>query len=322
MPTGAITGGIGAIGSIVGGIISANAASNAGNTYNRVGQAAGQSMFNNTASSVNPIYAATGAAQQGVGTATTNAQQYMQGGLTSGNNTLSNIFGQQTANLNPYLATGATAANAMSNAISAGGSLAGSYSLPTAADVMNTPGYQFQLQQGTQAAKQAAAASGQLQSGGTMKALDQYSQGLASTYYQNAVSNSLNAYQTNFSNTLNSLNAAGNMGLQGSSMYNQAAQNYGNNTNSNYMNAAQYMGNTGMQGAQLQGQFGLQGNTSAGQLNLQGSQDANNYYMQGAGGQAAGIMGQGNAYAGMVGGIANGLGTMLGPTGFNVGAKP
>ena len=73
-----------------------------------------------------------------------------------------------------------------------------SFTLPTAADVANTPGYQFALQQGEQAVQRSAAAQGDLLTGGTLKAEDQYAQGLASQTYQNAVTNSLNAFDTNF----------------------------------------------------------------------------------------------------------------------------
>lgn len=49
----------------------------------------------------------------------------------------------------------------------------------------NDPGYQFQLQQGQQALERSAAAKGGLNSGGFMKGLDQYSQGLASRQFGN-----------------------------------------------------------------------------------------------------------------------------------------
>lgn len=48
-----------------------------------------------------------------------------------------------------------------------------------------TPGYQFRMQQGTQALNRAANAGGNLYSGGTGKALVGYGQGLASDYWGN-----------------------------------------------------------------------------------------------------------------------------------------
>lgn len=66
---------------------------------------------------------------------------------------------------------------------------------PTADQAAQMPGYQFQLQQGQQALENSAAARGGLLSGGTAKALDQYSQGLASTDYQNLYNQALTQYQ-------------------------------------------------------------------------------------------------------------------------------
>ncbi len=48
-----------------------------------------------------------------------------------------------------------------------------------------SPGYQFRLKEGVDAVQRSAAARNQLQSGPTLKAIDQYSQGLASDEYQN-----------------------------------------------------------------------------------------------------------------------------------------
>ena len=74
----------------------------------------------------------------------------------------------------------------------------GTYTLPTLADLQNTPGYQFQLQQGLQGVDRGAAARGGLNTGGTLKAENNYAQGLAGTTYQNAVANSLGAFNTNY----------------------------------------------------------------------------------------------------------------------------
>jgi hypothetical protein len=54
--------------------------------------------------------------------------------------------------------------------------------------LQNTPGYQFQLQQGNNAINAAAAANGTLNSGNQLTALSNYNQGLANTTYNNYVS--------------------------------------------------------------------------------------------------------------------------------------
>jgi hypothetical protein len=48
-----------------------------------------------------------------------------------------------------------------------------------------SPGYQFRLDQGNQAVQRSAASRGLLASGATVKAIDRYSQGLASSEYNN-----------------------------------------------------------------------------------------------------------------------------------------
>ena len=55
--------------------------------------------------------------------------------------------------------------------------------------LQNTPGYQFQLQQGNNSINAAAAANGTLASGKQLIDLSNYNQGLAGTTYQNAVNN-------------------------------------------------------------------------------------------------------------------------------------
>lgn len=56
-----------------------------------------------------------------------------------------------------------------------------------------TPGYQFAKQQGLDATKNAASASGLALSGNTLEGLDQFSTGLADSTYQSAVGNAQNA---------------------------------------------------------------------------------------------------------------------------------
>jgi hypothetical protein len=72
------------------------------------------------------------------------------------------------------------------------------FQAPTAAQAAQTPGYQFQLQQGENALQNSAAASGGLLTGGNEAALDQYSQGLASQNYQQVYNNQLQQYQQGY----------------------------------------------------------------------------------------------------------------------------
>lgn len=298
---------VGGIASLVGGILGSNAASKAGNNYNRIGQAAGTAMYNNTATAVGDVQGATAQGQAGIGSAVTGAQNYMSGALGTANAGLANVFQGQTANLSPYLNLGSTAANSFSNAMAPGGALQQTFNPNSVQGALNTQGLQFQQQQGMQAIQNSAAARGLSQSGATMKAMNDYSQGLASTYYQNAFNNQLQSYQTNFQNALNANTAAANVGLNASGQYNQAAMNFGNLYSSNNMNAAQYMGNAGLTGAESSAQLGEQGGIASGQLQLNGANMANNYYMMGAQGQASGILGSGQAWQGALNGMAGAL---------------
>ncbi len=120
-------------------------------------------------------------------------------------------FGQTQTLLNPYLAAGQTGVNGLSQAFQPGGQLAQQFSFDPAS-IKNNPNYQFVLQQGTDAVQKSAAAQGGLFSGGTMKALDQYSQGLATNTINDAYSQALNTFQTNHQNLFQGLTALSGIG--------------------------------------------------------------------------------------------------------------
>lgn len=73
----------------------------------------------------------------------------------------------------------------------------------TPQNLQGDPGYQFQLAQGQKALERSAASQGGLNSGGFMKAMDQYSQGLASTQYQNAWNRQFQQNQFNYNSLAN-----------------------------------------------------------------------------------------------------------------------
>jgi hypothetical protein len=136
------------------------------------------------------------AAQNAAGAEVTGAQQ--AGALEKSNQTAA--LGAQTTALtnttnaeNPYQTVGSTSANSLNDLLKTG------FQAPTLAQAQQTPGYQFQLQQGTQAIDENAAANGTLMSGNTGTALENYGQNLAQGAYQQTYNNALNAYQTNVS---------------------------------------------------------------------------------------------------------------------------
>ena len=82
----------------------------------------------------------------------------------------------------PYTELGAHAAGELQGRLS-DNALLGNF---TGEDLANEPGYQFELQEGNQAIDRAAGARGGRYSGGTLKALQRYGQGLAQQNYGEA----------------------------------------------------------------------------------------------------------------------------------------
>lgn len=75
------------------------------------------------------------------------------------------------------------------------------YHLPTQAELEATPGYQARMAMGEQAIQRSAAAQGNLQSGGTLKALARYGQDYASNEYANLVGQGQSTTSLNNSST-------------------------------------------------------------------------------------------------------------------------
>lgn len=176
--------------------------------------------------------------------------------------------GTQTAE-QPYQELGSTAAGNLQNRLAAG------FQAPNPEDVANTPEYKFALEQGTRAIAQNAAATGNLFSGNTGAALENYGQGLASQQYEQAYNNALNTYMAN----VNPLMQATGLGLS----------------------------STG----QL-GQFGQSAAGNEGAWNLTSGQQQAQQINNAAAARASGIMGSANAWSNAIGGMAGSLGGMFG----------
>ena len=185
------------------------------------------------------------------------------------------------------------------------------------------PSYQWRLQQGQKALQTSAAAKGNALSGGTMKAMDQYSQGLASTEYQNEFQRYLSQNQI-YQNIANQgLTAQGQMGNALSGASGTLGQ-MGNNQNS-YVNLINSMGNTlqgrGVSLGQQQNNLsGMQGNINAmGQSGENLAALLSQNTMTGAGAQASSYNTQGNALANqyynqsnaLTGGIQSGTNNLM-----------
>ena len=171
--------------SVIGGIQGASAAHNA-STALQTGYGQAGTTVTNAVNQVNPgIITTAGTAGQGVTTAAGQAGTGATGAAATGAQGATSAANDLTTALNPYISAGATAAEGLTAA-----------SQPFTAQMMSqySPAYQFQLQQGQQAAARQAAAMGVTGSGGTAKALQQYAQNYAGTAFGNAS----NLYNQNF----------------------------------------------------------------------------------------------------------------------------
>jgi hypothetical protein len=161
-------------------------------------------LVGSTVAGTNPVIANSAAANggsvvsgtQATGGAVTNASQYY-GGQVVGDGSTANT------GLNPYSTTGNTATTMINSGLQ-DGQFSGQ---PSVSQVENTPGYQFELQQGLNAVNRSAAAQGGALSGGDIKAADSYANGLAGTNYQQAFSNYETAQQNSFQNLMQASNA-------------------------------------------------------------------------------------------------------------------
>jgi hypothetical protein len=138
------------------------------------------------------------------------SQQYIQA-LKQSEDFLKGQEQQGLQNYSPYLEAGKGAATSLSSLLGAPGQglltpWTQKFTAPTAAEAEQTPGYQFQLQQGLGALQNSAAGRGGLLSGRTLADLNNYAQGTASSNYQNVFNNALTQYQSAYQSFLNNQN--------------------------------------------------------------------------------------------------------------------
>lgn len=140
------------------------------------------------------------------------------------------IFDLQRADQMPYMDVGQNALADVADLSGANGVEAGR---AAQANFLESPGYQFQLEQGQKAIDRSAAARGMLRSGATMEASQKFGQGLAAqdftTYYNRLAGlagmgqQSANAVSNAASNLSNKIGEAG-QGIAQTQMANGAAQ--------------------------------------------------------------------------------------------------
>lgn len=141
---------------------------------------------------------------------------------------LQNQYNQTRSDLQPYNAAGINAADDMTMNLQ---SLETPISM-SEATLQNTPGYQFNLQQGLKATQNSAASRGLAASGAAMKGAASYATGLADSTYQNQFNNA-NTNQTNAYNRLLGVMGVGENAAAGTASANNAiTQGQVNNTTS------------------------------------------------------------------------------------------
>lgn len=132
----------------------------------------------------------------------------------------------------PYINAGTSAENELSGFLGLGGDQAAIDKAFN--DYLGSTGYQFALNQGLGAVQQDKAAKGELNSGGTLKALDAYGTGLAQQYGQQYIGN---------------LQGLTDTGQRAAGSLTGAGQGYANAVSANNNNAANASANAGIAGA-------------------------------------------------------------------------
>ncbi len=217
-----------------------------------------------TSKAVTALRDATDNASRRIDAGSTGAQTGMTNTTNDANNVLDYINSQQQNTLNPYLQLGELGAKNLTTALGPGGSLQEQFSFdPT--KIADNPNYKFQMQQGLEAVQKAAAANGTLMSGGTLKALDQFSQGLASNEIGQSYNQAFNTFSANRANAYQSLALPLQVGQQAVPLSLQANQNFGDRSSTNLINAQTFNSKAQIDQAQKQADLDLQkGNAKAG----------------------------------------------------------
>lgn len=147
------------------------------------------------------------------------------------------VYADQTAQFAPWQEMGMQGQQAYNSLLGLGSAPSGfnsAVAAPNGANYQQSPGYQFQMDQGLDAAQSSAYARGGGLSGRTLTDLNNYAQGVANQDYNGYMDRATNDYQT----YLNRLQGVGQMGQASAGMQASAAGNYGTNG----MNAIGSMG--------------------------------------------------------------------------------
>jgi hypothetical protein len=153
-----------------------------------------------------------------------------------GAETAREFYGQGVGFQQPYMTTGAGAANQLAALYGQGGEYT---TQPTEEQLKMDPGYAFRFQQGQQAMTNAARAGGLAGSGGTLKAATRYGQEAGSQEYSNAY----NRFMANRLAVTQGLQNIAGTGANASQVASQLAGQTGTQLSGNQFNQGSAMGN-------------------------------------------------------------------------------
>lgn len=278
-----------------------------GRAANAIGQAniaAEHGVLDATQAGTQGIQASLGKSYNDVGTAgqnVTNAANTANTGINTAtgqaNDTLQGYLNSVQGNLAPSIASGAQGNRQLQDYAASNPQF--NFNLQ---DYLNSPALKFQMQQGSEAIQNNASASGTGAGGNVSKALEQYGQGLASTYYNQAFNQAQQQFQTNQNTTLANLTALINSGAQGNALNQSAVSTLGAPQAQNTINAGYATGgntinatntNAGLQ--QYLASLGLTGNIASADLSQRGATTAGNFAVGAGNARSSGILGQGAA---------------------------
>lgn len=167
--------------------------------------------------------------------ASNKAAKAQQQAAQSNNALQQQIYDRNTANLTPWMERGNQAGAAQNALLGLGGDQGAAND--AFQRYLNSTGYQFQQNEGQRAITGSAAAHGMLNSGATLKALQDRGQQVGASYFQNY---------------LNSLNGISGQGFGAGSAIAGVGQGYAGAVGANNQSAADATGNAALMGANIQ----------------------------------------------------------------------
>jgi hypothetical protein len=188
----------------------------------------------------------------------------------------------------PYLAAGTGAVNRLGAGVAAGGEFGAATPFDFQYDQNTDPGYGFRFAEGMKGLERSAAARGGLLSGATLKGITRYGQDMGSQEYQNAFNRYTTGFNANTGERNQLYNRLAGVAGTGQTATNQIGTqgaNMASNIGNAYMNSAANTGNAAMAAAgQRTSAFGGAANVLGRMYGNKGFSDPNADFDGGGGG--------------------------------------